>query len=110
TIDLHIRPIHHRLEDRVRAHIFLCMLAYYVEWHMREAWRELLFADEDLIRKTHRDPVAAAQRSEAALQKAATHTLEDGSQAHSFRTLLQELATIVRNTCQPSAVATASST
>ena len=110
TIDLHIRPIHHRLEPRVRAHIFLCMLAYYVEWHMREAWRELLFADEDLIRKTHRDPVAAAQRSEAALQKAATHTLEDGSQAHSFRTLLQELSTIVRNTCQPSAGATASST
>jgi transposase len=110
TIDLHIRPIHHRLEPRVRAHIFLCMLAYYVEWHMREAWRELLFADEDLKRKTHRDPVAVAQRSEAALQKAATHTLEDGSQAHSFRTLLQELSTIVRNTCQPSAGAIASST
>jgi transposase len=110
TIDLHIRPIHHRLEPRVRAHIFLCMLAYYVEWHMREVWRELLFADEDLKRKTHRDPVAAAQRSEAALQKAATHTLEDGSQAHSFRTLLQELSTIVRNTCQPSASVTASST
>jgi len=48
TIDLHIRAIHHRLENRVRAHIFLCMLAYYVEWHMREAWRELMFADEDL--------------------------------------------------------------
>lgn len=110
TIDLHIRPIHHWLEPRVRAHIFLCMLAYYVEWHMREAWRELLFADEDLKRKTRRDPVAAAQRSEAALQKVATHTLEDGSQAHSFRTLLQELSTIVRNTCQPSAGATASST
>lgn len=110
TIDLHIRPIHHWLEPRVRAHIFLCMLSYYVEWHMREAWRELLFADEDLIRKTRRDPVAAAQRSEAALQKAATHTLEDGSQAHSFRTLLQELSTIVRNTCQAAAGATASST
>jgi len=110
TIDLHIRPIHHWLEPRVRAHIFLCMLAYYVEWHMREAWRELLFADEDLKRKTRRDPVAAAQRSEAALQKVATHTLEDGSQAHSFRTLLQELSTIVRNTCQPSAGTTASLT
>jgi hypothetical protein len=60
TIDLHIRPIHHRLEERVRAHIFLCMLAYYVEWHMREAWRELMFADEDLERKKHRDPVAPA--------------------------------------------------
>ena len=103
TIDLHVRPIHHWLETRVKAHIFLCMLAYYVEWHMREAWRELLFADEDLKRKTRRDPVAAAQRSEAALRKVATHTLEDGSPAHSFRTLLHELSTIVRNTCQPSA-------
>ena len=101
TIDLHVRPIHHRLETRVRAHIFLCMLAYYVEWHMREAWRELLFADQDLKSKLGSDPVAAAQRSEAALHKAATHTLDDGSPAHSFRTLLQELSTIVRNTCQP---------
>ncbi len=102
TLDLHIRPIHHWLETRVRAHILLCMLAYYVEWHMREAWRALLFADEDLKPKTQRDPVAPAKRSVAALQKAATHTLEDGSSAHSFRTLLQELSTIVRNTCQPS--------
>jgi hypothetical protein len=83
------------------------MLAYYVEWHMREAWRELLFADEDLPRKKRRDPVAAAQRSEQALQKVATHTLPDGSPAHSFRTLLHELSTIVRNTCQPSAGTTA---
>ena len=100
TIDLHIRPIHHHLEGRVRAHIFLCMLAYYVEWHMREAWRELMFADEDLERKKHRDPVAAAQRSEAALEKLATRTLKDGSPVHSFRTLLAELSTIVRNTCE----------
>ena len=100
TIDLHIRPIHHHLEGRVRAHIFLCMLAYYVEWHMREAWRELMFADEDLQRKKHRDPVAAAERSEAALEKVATRTLKDGSPVHSFRTLLAELSTIVRNTCE----------
>ena len=100
TIDLHIRPIHHRLEGRVRAHIFLCMLAYYVEWHMREAWRELMFADEDLERKKHRDPVAAAERSEAALDKVATRKLKDGSPVHSFRTLLDELSTIVRNTCE----------
>jgi transposase len=100
TIDLHIRPIHHHLEGRVRAHIFLCMLAYYVEWHMREAWREMLFADEDLKRKVHRDPVAAAARSEAALEKVARRTLKDGSPVHSFRTLLHELSTIVRNTCQ----------
>jgi transposase len=100
TIDLHIRPIHHRLENRVRAHIFLCMLAYYVEWHMREAWRELMFADEDLERKKHRDPVAPAERSEAALEKAATRKLKDGSPVHSFRTLLEDLSTIVRNTCE----------
>jgi transposase len=100
TIDLHIRPIHHRLEHRVRAHIFLCMLAYYVEWHMREAWRELMFADEDLERKKHRDPVAAAERSEAALEKVANRKLKDGSTVHSFRTLLEELSTIVRNTCE----------
>jgi transposase len=100
TIDLHIRPIHHHLEGRVRAHIFLCMLAYYVEWHMREAWCEMMFADEDLERKKHRDPVAAAERSEAALEKVATRTLKDGSPVHSFRTLLAELSTIVRNTCE----------
>jgi Transposase DDE domain len=100
TIDLHIRPIHHRLEGRVRAHIFLCMLAYYVEWHMREAWREPMFADEDLERKKHRDPVAAAERSEAALDKVATRKLADGSPVHSFRTLLDDLSTIMRNTCE----------
>lgn len=99
TLDLHIRPIHHHLADRVRAHIFLCMLAYYVEWHLREAWRELLFADEDLERKVHRDPVAPAERSPAALEKAAHRTRKDGSPVHSFRTLLHELSTIVRNTC-----------
>jgi hypothetical protein len=100
TIDLKVRPIHHRLADRVRAHIFLCMLAYYVEWHMREAWRELMFADPDQQAKTNRDPVAPAKRSKAALAKAARHRLEDGTPVHSFSTLLAELATIVRNTCR----------
>jgi len=100
TIDLKVRPIHHWLERRVRAHIFLCMLAYYVEWHMREAWRELLFADEDQAAKAHRDPVAPAKRSQAALHKITERTLDDGSPVHSFRTLLQELSTIVRNTCR----------
>ena len=100
TMDLKVRPIHHRLADRVRAHIFLCMLAYYVEWHLREAWRELMFADPDQQAKTTRDPVAAAKRSKAALAKAASHTLDDGTPAHSFATLLAELATIVRNTCR----------
>ena len=99
TIDLKIRPIHHRLADRVKSHILICMLAYYVEWHMREAWRPLLFADEDQAAKATRDPVAAATRSAAAQTKATTHTLHDGSAAHSFSTLQQELATIVRNTC-----------
>ena len=66
TMDLKVRPIHHHLEKRVRTHIFLCMLAYYVEWHMREAWRELMFADEDQAAKATRDPVAPARRSDAA--------------------------------------------
>ncbi len=100
SIDLLVRPIRHRLEDRVRAHIFLCMLSYYVEWHMLEAWRGLLFADEDQKAKAKRDPVAPAKRSDEALRKAATHSLEDGTPAHSFRTLLEELAGIVRNTCR----------
>ena len=100
TIDLHVRPIHHHLVGRVRSHIFLCMLAYYVEWHLREAWRELMFADEDLQAKKHRDPVAAAKRSEACLEKVATRTLKDGSPVHSFRSVLDELSTIVRNTCE----------
>lgn len=100
SIDLKIRPIHHRLADRVRAHILLCMLAYYVEWHMREAWRELMFADTDQKAKATRDPVAPAARSKAALTKVARHTLDDGTPAHSFATLLGELATIVRNTCR----------
>jgi transposase len=100
TIDLKVRPIHHRTADRVRAHIFLCLLAYYVEWHMREAWRELMFADTDQQAKAKRDPVAPAKRSQAALDKVASHTLDDGTPAHSFATLLAELATIVRNTCR----------
>jgi transposase len=104
TIDLKVRPIHHRTADRVRAHIFLCMLAYYVEWHLREAWRELMFADPDQEAKATRDPVAPATRSKAALAKVARHTLDDGTPAHSFGTLLAELGNIVRNTCRtPSA-------
>jgi hypothetical protein len=103
SVDLQIRPIHHRLADRVRAHIFLCMLAYYVEWHMRQAWAPLLFADEDQDAKLTRDPVAPAKRSPGALRKVQTRHLEDGSPAHSFSTLLAELATITRNTCRAAA-------
>jgi hypothetical protein len=100
TVDLKVRPIHHRTADRVRAHILLCMLAYYVEWHMREAWRELMFADTDQVAKATRDPVAPAQRSQQAQHKAASHTVEDGTPAHSFSTLMAELGSIVRNTCR----------
>src|SRR5258706_5287161 len=100
TIDLKVRPIHHRTADRVRAHIFLCMLAYYVEWHLREAWRELMFADTGQQAKATRDPVAPAQRSASAQAKAATHCLDDGTPVHTFSTLMAELATVVRNTCR----------
>jgi transposase len=100
TVDLKVRPIHHRSADRVRAHIFLCLLAYYVEWHMREAWRELMFADTDQKAKATRDPVAPAKRSQAALDKIACRILDDGTPVHSFSTLLAELGTIVRNTCR----------
>jgi hypothetical protein len=101
-MDLQVRPIRHRLESRVKAHIFLSMLAYYVQWHLAEAWKPLLFADEapaDEARE--RDPVAPAKRSAAALAKAQSRRLADGSPALSFRGLLTHLATIVRNTMRP---------
>ena len=100
TIDLKVRPIHHRLEKRVQAHIFVCMLAYYVEYHMIEAWRPLLFCDEDQEAKAGRDPVAPARRSEQALRKVHSKMLDDGSPVDSFRTLLSHLGKIVRNTCR----------
>jgi hypothetical protein len=99
SVDLMVRPIRHRLENRVKAHIFLCTLAYYVQWFMIEAWRPLLFADEDQQSKATRDPVAPAERSDGALEKVHTKRLEDGSLAHSFRTLLADLARIVSNLC-----------
>jgi transposase len=110
TIDLKVRPIHHHVEERVRAHIFLCLLAYYVEWHMIEAWRPLLFGDEDQQAKRTRDPVAPARRSAKALAKVHSRRLEDGSVVHSFRTLLGELTTIVRNTCRPPGTEAATAT
>jgi transposase len=100
TVDLKVRPIRHRLEIRVRSHIFLCMLAYYVEWHMREAWRPLLFADEDQLAKNQRDPVAPAKRSDGAIRKVKSKVLDDGSEVHSFQTLLKLLSQIVRNVCR----------
>ena len=102
TDDLHVRPIHHRLEDRVRAHIFLCMLAYYVEWHLRAALAPMLFIDEAAdAEKDARDPVAPAPRSPGALKKARTKKCEDGSPVYDFRSLLDELALVVRSTCRP---------
>jgi hypothetical protein len=106
TVDLKIRPIHHRTADRVRAHILLCMLAYYVEWHMLQAWAPLMFADTDQGAKATRDPVAPATRSSEALEKVGRRTLDDGSPVHSFATLMAEMATIVRNTCRTPAVGT----
>lgn len=100
TVDLKVRPMFHHLETRVRAHIFLCMLAYYVEWHMREVWRELLFGDEDQEAKKLRDPVAPAQRSPDALHKVHSHKLTDGTDAHSFATMLSLLSTVVRSQCR----------
>jgi hypothetical protein len=103
-IDLQVRPIRHRLETRVRAHIFLSMLAYYVQWHMIEAWAPLTFKDEtDAAGEPARraDPVAPARRSQAALDKVHTRTLADGTPAMSFTRLVAHLATIVRNTMRP---------
>jgi len=99
-IDLLVRPIRHRLEDRVRAHIFLCMMAYYVEWHMRKAWAPLLFEDEELDEdKKIRDPVAPAQPSESARAKKAIRVTSDGLPVQSFQTLMAHLGTRCKNRC-----------
>ena len=101
-VDLQVRPIRHRLESRVKAHIFLSMLAYYVQWHLAEAWKPLLFADEAPANEAReREPVAPARRSAAALAKAQTRRLADGTPAFSFRGVLTHLATIVRNAMRP---------
>ena len=99
-VDLMVRPIYHRVEPRVRAHIFLCMLAYYVEWHMRRSWAPLLFEEEELEQaRGERDPVAKAEASEAVDLKKKTRLTESGLEVHSFRTLLAELGSQTRNTC-----------
>ena len=96
-----MRPIHHRLEDRVTGHLFICMLAYYVEWHMREAWRPLTFADAELREAAPgRDPVAPAGRSRSAERKAHTQRLEDGTVVHGFDTLMQDLGTLMKSRCR----------
>ena len=94
--ELQIRPIHHHLADRVKAHVLICMLGYYLTWHLKAAWKPLLFTDEH--RPTSPDPVAKAVRSTAARQKAQTKQTSTRQPAHSYRTLLTELATQTRNT------------
>ena len=103
TVDLKVRPIHHRLADRVRAHVLLCMLAYYVEWHMRQALAPMLFDDDDKAvgDALRRSVVAPAQRSPRALSKAARKRTGAGHRVHSFQTLLADLARIAKSRIQP---------
>lgn len=103
SVDLKVRPIYHHLADRVRAHVFLCMLAYYVEWHMRQALAPLLFDDDDKAsaEAQRASIVAPAQVSEKAQRKACTQRTDEGLPVHSFQTLLADLATIVKNRIQP---------
>jgi transposase len=103
TVDLQVRPIHHRLPDRVRAHILLCMLAYYVEWHMRRLLAPILFDDDERAQAltARASIVAPAQRSASAKLKALTKQTSDGLKVHSFQTLIGDLATIVKNRIQP---------
>lgn len=101
TVNLRIRPIHHHLEKRVRAHVLLCMLSYYVEWHMRQALAEILFTDTKPEAAQRESVVAPAQRSAAAQTKAATRQTDDGLPVHSFPSLLDHLGTIVRNWVRP---------
>jgi transposase len=103
TVDLQVRPIHHRLPGRVRAHILLCMLAYYVEWHMRQLLAPILFDDDDKAQAqaARASIVAPAQRSASAKLKALTKQTGDGIKVHSFQTLIGDLATIVKNRIQP---------
>jgi transposase len=100
---LKVRPIHHRLEDRVRAHIFMCTLAYYVEWHMRRKLAPILFEDDDqeTAEALRHSVVAPARRSPRAVRKAQTKTTDDGTPVHSFSGVMANLATIVKNRIQP---------
>ncbi len=103
TVDLKVRPVFHRTEPRVRAHVLLCMLAYYVEWNMRQKLKPVLFDDEDAegAEALRRSVVAPAKVSISAQAKAATRETPDGDPVHSFRTLIDDLATITRNTVMP---------
>ena len=100
TVDLEIRPIHHRLAERVRAHVLLCMLAYYLEWHMRQVLRPILFEDHDkaAAEAARNSIVAKAERSAAAKRKIASKRTDDNLPVHSFQSLMADLATVTRNT------------
>lgn len=100
TVDLEIRPIHHRRADRVRAHVLLCMLAYYLEWHMRAALKPVLFDDHDkaAAEAARKSIVAKAERSAAAKRKVANKRTDDDLPVHSFQSLMTDLATVTRNT------------
>ena len=100
TVDLEVRPIHHRRAQRVRAHVQLCMLAYYLEWHMRQALKPILFDDHDsaAAEAARTSIVAKAERSTAGERKVATKRTDDGLPVHSFRSLIADLATVTRNT------------
>ncbi len=101
TVDLHIRPIRHRVESRVRAHLFLCLLAYYVHWHLRQALAPLLFDDEELeAERARRDPVLAAQPSASAKRKKRKRLTEDGLPLQSLETLMAHLGTRARHQCR----------
>jgi hypothetical protein len=95
TVDLDIRPIHHRLEDRVKGHVLVCMLAAYLTWHLRRAWAPLCFTDEQPPDRD--DPVAPARRSTDADRKASRQTTTNGAPVHSYRSLIDHLATLTRN-------------
>jgi transposase len=100
-LELLVRPIHHRVDDRVRAHLLVCLLAYYVQWHLKRVWAPLLFADEHLAEhRADRDPVAQAEPDAEVCRKKALRRSEEGYPLNSFRTLLAALATQCRTTCQ----------
>jgi len=105
TVDLQLRPIHHRKPERVRAHVLLCMLAYYVEWHLRRLLTPILFDDQDPAGAQARraSVVQPARRSESAERTDSTKKTDDGQPVQSFQSLLRDLATITRNSVQPRA-------
>ena len=99
TVDLHVRPIYHRLDDRIRGHVFLCVLAYYVEWHLRQKLAPILFDDHDKqeAQRLRESIVAPAPRSAAARRKDQSKRTDEGDPVHSLRMLLEDLGTLAKN-------------